>query len=185
MLVEIKTRNMKIDDKLHDYMDSKTEKLEKYLSEIQTAKVEIEYEKNARIHDDRFKTQITVLGKGFVLRAEERTGDPFASFDKANERIQSQIRKFKGKHYRGKSNRGIKDQLVEQNAQLPEIDSGPTIVRRKKFFLQPMDEYEAIEKSNLSDHPDFYVFFNKKTDSVNVLYKRHNDSYGLIDTELT
>ena len=58
------------------------------------------------------------------------------------------------------------------------------IARRKKFYLSPMNEEEAIEQSNLQDHPDFFVFFNKDSDSVNVLYKRHDDSYGLIDTEL-
>ena len=64
-------------------------------------------------------------------------------------------------------------------------DTAPVIARRKKFFVTPMDEMEAIEQMNLLGHDEFFVFFNVNTNSINVLYKRRDDSYGLIEPELS
>jgi putative sigma-54 modulation protein len=118
-----------------------------------------------------------------MLRAEERTDDIFAAFDAALDKIQRQIEKHKGKRERGWGAAAPK--LEEMTEVLEEEDTDSLlIVRRKKFTLNPMDEREAIEQSQMLDHEDFFVFYNINTDSVNVLYRRRDGTYGLIETEI-
>ena len=62
-----------------------------------------------------------------------------------------------------------------------DLDDAPAIVRRKQFALRPMDEWEAIEQMELLGHNNFFVFYNAQTEKINVLYKRHDGSLGLID----
>lgn len=186
--VDVKTHEMGADDRLYEYVTSKTVKLEKFLNGIQDAKVELTHAKTARQATDRYVAQVTVRGKGFTLRAEERTDDIYASFDSALEKLQRRIERYKGKHYRG---RGDGTSIAEEAMEMLEIadeedEEGelPKVARRKKFTLIPMDEQEALMQSTLVGHEDFFVFYNMDTSSVCVLYKRRDESYGLIETEI-
>ena len=181
--IDVKSRNLKVEDRLYDYVTSKTAKLDRYLNNIQSARVELTYAKTARSAEDRHIVQITLWGKGFMLRAEERTDDIFASFDAALDKIQRQIEKHKGKRLRGRGETAPKFEEMPEDLEDEEVDS-LLIVRRKKFTLNPMDEREAIEQSQMLDHEDFFVFYNVNTNSVNVLYRRRDGSYGLIETEI-
>ena len=179
--VEIKAREMKVNDRLNDYVVSKAEKLERYLNGIQKATIELSYAKSARQATDRHIVQITVSGKGFVLRSEERSDDIFVSFDSALDKLHRQIEKYKGKRDRRRGD-GI---TVSESMNIEDVvEEEPKIIRRKKFTLIPMDEYEAIEQGDLTGHEDFFVFYNMNTDSVNVLYRRRDGNYGLIETEI-
>lgn len=186
--VDVKTREMGEDERLYEYVISKTAKLEKFLNGINNAKVELVYDKNAKQVTDRYVVQITIRGKGFMLRAEERTDDIFVSFDSALEKLQRRIEKYKGKRFRG---RGDGKSLAKDAMEALEMDEREeaegeelVIARRKKFTLIPMDEQEALLQSNLLGHEDFFVFYNMDSASVCVLYKRRNGSYGLIETEI-
>lgn len=184
--VDVKANGMKLDDRLHDYVTGKASKLERYLPGIQEARVELTYSKSARNAFDRNIAQITVRGKNFTLRSEERTDDMFSAFDNAVDKIQRQIERYKGKHYRGPGDRKTIGEVAAQlfRGTRRKAGSESKILRRKQLILTPMDEQEAILQSELLGHDDFFVFFNVNTNAVNVLYRRRDGNYGLIETEL-
>jgi len=185
--VEIYGKNVEITERIHDYVDKKVSKLDRYLTNIEEARVDLSYIKSARNAADRQVAQITIRGKGFILRAEERADDIFAAIDLAVDKMQRRIERYKGKRYRGRANgKNIKpEEVVPVDAGEETTDElGPVIVRRKHFVLPPMDEYEAIEQMNLLGHEDFFVFYNANTNNINVLYKRRDGTFGLIETEI-
>jgi putative sigma-54 modulation protein len=87
---------MEVTDRIQDYVEKKVSKLDRYLSDIDEARVDLAYVKSARSADDRQVAQITVRGKGFILRAEERAEDIFAALDIALEKLQRQIAALQG-----------------------------------------------------------------------------------------
>lgn len=186
--VEINARNLDLTDRLKDYVTKKVSKMDRYLDIIEEAKVDLNYAKSARSASDRQVAQITVRGKGVLLRAEERTDDMFASVDAVLDKLYRQIERYKGKHWKsrgdGRSPKDIAqafDAIVPDTADLTVSDM---IVRRKKFMLTPMDEREAVEQMALLDHEDFFVFLNAETNQVNVLYRRLDGKLGLIESEI-
>jgi putative sigma-54 modulation protein len=79
----------------------------------------------------------------------------------------------------------MEDPELEFEEDLEDLDEEtPVIVKRKRFVLTPMDEYEAIEQMKLLGHEDFFIFYNVNTSGINVLYKRRDQSYGLIEPEV-
>lgn len=185
--VDVQSREMQVDDRLYDYVTTKVSKLDRYINGITDARVDLAHAKTARSAADRQVAQITIRGKGFILRAEERTDDIYAAFDQALDKIQRRIERFKGKRYRGRGDGTSVAQTALQAIETEERledEEPPAILRRKKFILIPMDEREAIEQMNLLGHEDFFVFFNVDTNAVNVLYRRRDGTYGLIETEI-
>ena len=184
--VEIYSRNLEITDRIRDYVDKKVSKLDRYLPGIDEARVDLSYERSARSAADRQVAQITVRGKGFILRSEERADDIFAALDIALDKIQRRIERFKGKRYRGRGNGIPAAEVVFQSEEFEDDtdDLGPVIARRKQFLLSPMDEIEALEQMELLGHENFFIFFNVSTNSINVLYRRRNGTYGLIEPEI-
>ncbi len=180
--VEIYARNMEVTDRIQEYATKKVGKLDRYLPGIDEVRVDLAYVKSARSSTDRQVAQITVRGKGFILRSEERADDIFAAMDTAVEKMQRQIERYKGKHYKGRGDGKSAAEVVEVVP--PEEDTGeigPIIARRKTFRLQPMSEMEAIEQMLLLGHENFFIFYNVNTNSINVLYHRRDGSYGLIE----
>lgn len=182
--VEITGRNMEVSDRINDYVTKKVSKLDRYLSEIEEARVDLAYIKSARSANDRQVAQITVRGKGFVLRSEERGDDIFATVDTALEKMQRRIERYKGKHYRGRGDGRSAAEVVPTPQVEEEEEAVPVIVRRKRFMITPMDEMEAIEQMQMLGHENFFVFFNAATNSMNVLYRRRDGTYGLIEPEI-
>ncbi len=184
--VEIYGHNMDVTDRIQDYITKKVSKLDRYLTNVEETRVDLSFLKSARSASDRQVAEITVRGKGIILRAEERSDDVFAAFDEAVDKIQRRMERFKGKRQRGRGDgRPASDvaQEIEEEAPVEE-EVGPTIVRRKKFALAPMDEYEAMEQMVLLGHENFFLFFNVNTNAINVLYQRRDGNYGLIEPEL-
>lgn len=185
--VEIYGRNIEVTDRIRDYVTKKVSKLDRYLSGIEEARVDVAYVKSARSATDRQVAQITVRGKGFILRSEERADDIFAAFDTALDKMQRRIERYKGKRYRGRGDGRTAADVAPILVEEFEEDTGelgPIIVRRKRFVLVPMDEMEAIEQMDLLGHESFFVFYNANTNAVNVLYKRRDGNYGLIEPEI-
>ncbi len=186
--VEIFGRNMEITDRIKDYVNKKVTKLDRYLNGIEDARVDLAYIKSARSAADRQVAEITVRGKGIILRAEERADDIYAALDKALEKLQRQMERYKGKHYRGRGNgRSVAQaEAVEEEVTSEEEveEQAPVIARRKHFVLTPMDEMEAIEQMTMLGHEDFFVFYNIGTNRINVLYRRRDGTYGLIEPEI-
>jgi len=180
--IEIQARNMRMTDNTREYVEKKAAKLERYLQEIDETRIELSHSKAARNANDRQVAQITIRGKGFILRTEERADDLHAAFDSAFDKIQRQIERYKGKHYRGRGDVRSAAEVFEE--EWPVDETGellPLIAKRKKFIMMPMNEEEAVEQMRLLGHNNFFVFFNAEKNSVQVLYRRRNGSYGLIE----
>jgi putative sigma-54 modulation protein len=162
--------------------------MDRYLDVIEEAKVDLNYAKSARSANDRQVAQITLWGKGVLLRAEERTDDIFASVDAVLDKLYRQIERYKGKHWKSRGDGRSAKELAQAIEPLPtdtaELTVGDMIVRRKQFLLTPMDEREAVEQMALLDHEDFFVFLNSDTNQVNVLYRRLDGKLGLIESEI-
>jgi putative sigma-54 modulation protein len=183
--VEIFGRNMEVTDRIEDYVTKKVSRLDRYLQEIEEARVDVAYIKSARSAQDRQVAQITVRGKGFILRSEERSDDIFSAFDTAMEKMQRRIERYKGKLNRGRGDgRSAAEVVPMETVEEESGELGPVIARRKRFMLVPMDELEALEQMELLGHEMFFVFYNANTNGINVLYKRRDGTYGLIEPEL-
>lgn len=183
--VEINVRELELSDRLRDYVGKKVSKIDRYLDVLEEANVDLSYAKSARNADDRHVAQVTIRGKGVLLRAEERSDDIFASVDAVVDKLYRQIERYKGKRWRSRGDgRSMKDAAEEMERELmEEAEETSQIVRRKKLSLTPMNEEEAIEQMALIDHQNFFVFLNSETDRVNVLYKRLDGAYGIIESD--
>ncbi len=180
-------KNMTVSERVNEYVMKKISKIGRYLSDIDDIRVDLGYLKSARSAADRYVSQITIHGKGYILRTEERAEDVSAAFDLSLDKMTRQIERFKGKRSKGRGDGTSaaevagEEPVLEENA---EPEEKPVIARRKKFHMVPMDEAEAIEQMQLLDHEDFFIFYNAATSDVNVIYKRHDGTYGLIETDI-
>jgi putative sigma-54 modulation protein len=177
MQLIIQGKNMEVTDRLREYVEKKVGKLDRYLPTITEARMELSVE-SARSAKDRQVAQLTVRSKGTFLRAEERTADMFASIDAIVDKMYRQIVRYKGKRYGRGRGPGEIPPVEEFEEEEPR-----RIVRTKRFQVAPMDEEEAVEQMELLGH-DFFVFFNVNTNEVNVIYRRKDGNYGLIEPEL-
>ena len=180
--VDIQTRQMELTPKLEEYVASKAGRLDKYLPLIEEARVELTHHKSARLATDRSVAEITVWGKGVVLRTEERSDEPLAAFDSALDKLQRKIERYKGKHYHGRGDgRSVADALAASEPEPEDGEASPLIVRRKTFAVHAMNELEAVEQMKLLGHENFFIFLNDATSHISILYRRRDGSYGLIE----
>jgi putative sigma-54 modulation protein len=181
--VDIFARNLEVDDRIKDLVTQKASKLDRYLSEIEQVKVDLDYIKSAREATDRFVAQITVRGRRALLRTEERSDELRTAFDLAIDKMQRQLERYKGKHYRSRGER----RSTAEVAALPAaetVEPVSIISHRKTFDLVPMSEAEALEQMKYLGHDNFFIFINIETDSISVLYRRRDDTYGLIEPKI-
>lgn len=187
MTIEVKlfARDLKVTDRLREYVEKKVSKLDRYIQNINEARVDLAHVKTARDANDRYVAQITIRGKGFILRAEERSDDIVTAIDTALPKIQRRIRRYKGKRYQQRvDGSSFDEEDIEYPLEDEEIIEGPKIVRRKQFILTPMDDKEAVEQMELLGHQNFFLFLNGETGQINVLYRRRDGSYGVIEPEI-
>lgn len=180
---EIFARNMDVTQRIQEYVTKKVSKLDRYISNIEETRVDLAYVKSARSASDRHVAQLTLRGRGYILRAEERADDIFAAIDAALDKMQRQIERYKGKRYRGRGDGTPAHEIVSETEAIEE-EPTPIIARRKEFTLVPMDELEAIEQMKLLGHENFFVFYNVNTNAINILYTRRDGTYGLIEPKL-
>jgi putative sigma-54 modulation protein len=184
--VRINVHDMELTDRLSETVTKKVSKLDRYLDILEEATVDLSYIESARDANDRQVAQITVRGKGVLLRAEERTDDIFASVDAVLDKITKQIRRYKGRRWNRRGDgRSVADLELEQRPQEEEMEVGEErIARRKRFMLTPMDVNEAVEQMDLLGHEDFFVYLDAETNNTHVLYRRRDGTLGLIETEI-
>ncbi|MBP9675783.1 MAG: ribosome-associated translation inhibitor RaiA [Anaerolineaceae bacterium] len=180
----INVKNMELTDRVEEYIKKKTPRFERLLPDIESTKFDLSFAKNARNRADREIAQITITGKNFVLRTEERDVDIITAIDRAVDKMQRQIERFKGKRSRGRGTGVPASEVVTPSPVDDEPEIKNVIVRRKTFTLVPMDENEAIEQMALLDHEDFFIFYNVNTNSINVLYQRRDGDFGLIEPSI-
>jgi putative sigma-54 modulation protein len=182
MRVTVKGRNVQVTDPLKAYAEKKLQKLTKYFNNIKEAEVTQSIQRNWHI------VEVLVEGDGIFLRGEERSGDMYASIDAVVEKLEKQLERFKGKllaHPRpAETTEGeegaedLTDELTDEEAE----EGLPTVVKTKRFAIKPMAAEEAALQMELLNH-DFFVFLNSETEQVNVLYRRKDGNYGLIEPE--
>lgn len=195
MDVQIKTKNIRLTDALETYIQRKYQKLEKVNVRVIDAKIEVRSDRK-KTGGEHYVVQLTLATPDNILRAEESNADLHTAIDLAIDRMERQIRRFRDKQvFQRRRQKALSHSVVEQPLtpeHAPELpldgvdDDEPsveTLVRRKRFKLQPMDEDEAIEQMELLGH-DFFVFFNPDEAQINVLYRRRDGQYGLILPEL-
>ena len=187
MQLIIQGKNIEVTDRLREYVEKKVNRLDRYLPNITEARVELSTE-SARSAEHRQVAQLTLRAKGKILRSEERTDDIFASIDTMINKMHRQIARYKGK--RRDKGRGaeapLPDEFLIEYEELEEeeiVESPRHIVRTKRFDMVPMDEEEAVEQMELLGH-SFFVFYNINDEGINVLYKRRDGDYGLIQPVL-
>jgi putative sigma-54 modulation protein len=182
--VEVQTRQIRLTERIEEYVAKKAGNLDHYLPSIDEARVELSHHKAARDVNDRNVAQITVFGKGFTLRSEERADEALAAFDRALDNMHRQIERYKGKKYHGRGDGRSAAEVAEDIIDDETGELSPLFAKRKKFILYPMTEDEALIQMRNLGHDNFFIFYNAETSKINVLYRRRNGSYGLIEPEL-
>lgn len=173
MKVIITGRKIDISAGMRSYTEKKLQKLDKFFDDAADAQVTLSVEK------DRQTAELTIYFGGYVYRAEDTTEDMYASIDRSVDLIERQIRKNKTrleKKLRG----GAFDVPNEATVEMEEKEF--KIVRSKKHALKPMSPEEAILQMNLLGH-EFFVFHNDETDKIDIVYRRKDGNYGLIEAE--
>lgn len=182
MDVVIHSRNMDVSPRIQSYIEKKIERLDRYMPNISEVRVDVGEERSNRM-GNRMVAQITLRHiRGTILRAEERSNDIFAAVDVVIDKMYRQIERYKGKRRRrGDMQENFTD--YETAVELTEEELEPhTVIRRKQFSVEPVNEEEAIEQMELLGH-DFFVFVNADTSSVNVVYRRKDGNFGLLEPE--
>ena len=171
MKYNIRGNKIDVTEAISDYIKSKVSKLEKYLDD--NDEVEAKAIVSAKGHDQ--KVEITIWSGKYNIRAEVVNADLYSAIDLVIDKLERQFKK-----YRGKLNiKRAKEEYISEIEDLFEEEE-QKIVRRKEVYLKPIDEEEAITQMELLGH-SFFVFKNVETGKINVVYKRSDSDYGLIE----
>ena len=172
----ISGRNIDITDGLRSAVEDKLGKLEKFFTDDTEIHVTLSVEK------ERQKIEVTIPVKGNIIRSEQVSNDMYVSIDLVEEIIERQLRKYRKKIIDKKQNAGTFQQAFIEKDFEDENTNEIKIIRTKRFGIKPMFPEDACIQMDLLGH-DFYVFFNAETEEVNVVYKRKNGTFGLIEPE--
>ena len=179
MELQITGKNIELLPTARSYIVRKLGKLSRHLPNIMESKIEVSEEKT-KSPQQRFVVQVTVNSSGTLLRGEERGEDLFMAVDKVVAVMNRQIEHYKGKLYdKGRGSSLAKDEFSEE----VETELSRKVVKVKRFAVKPMSVAEAIDQMELLGH-DFFLFFNADTVGLNIIYRRKDGDYGLIEPEL-
>ena len=172
MKYNIRGNKIDVTEAINGYIKSKLSKLEKYLDDNDN--VEAKSIISARGKDQ--KVEVTISSGKYHIRAEETNDNLYSAIDLVVDKLERQFKKYKGKL---SSRKIIKEEVLPEIEDLFE-EEDQTIVRRKEIFLKPIDEEEAITQMELLGH-SFFIFKNVENDKINVVYKRKDGDYGVIE----
>jgi putative sigma-54 modulation protein len=176
-------RNIEITDALKNYLDKKLERLDRYMNGIVDAKVVLSMATAPRV-ENRAKCEIQLNVPKGIVRVEESDPDMYAAIDKSIDRLETQLKRFKERHFNGHHSAARRQALLSAapNAALleEEEESSPQIVRVKRFAVKPMAPEDAAIQMEALGH-DFFVFRNAETENFAVIYRRRDGNYGLIE----
>ncbi|NLT94703.1 MAG: ribosome-associated translation inhibitor RaiA [Clostridia bacterium] len=177
MKITVKGKNFEVTPALREYVEKKVGRIQKYFDgELREATVTLVVERE--LH----RVEVTIPIDGYILRGEEETTDMYNSIDNVADKLERQVRKYKTRINRKIKNISVLDLVPNGASVKEEVAPEPQIVRTKHFALKPMTEEEAVLQMDLLGH-SFYVFLNAETEEVNVVYKRKDGNYGLIEPE--
>jgi putative sigma-54 modulation protein len=180
MQFQVKGRNLEVSEAIRDYAEQKLGKLERQLTDPRV-ELELTVEKNPSIAESQV-AEATIWTRGPVLRAREASSDMRASIDQLVEKLERQVTRYRT---RGRSRRrraARASELAQEPVSVSEEQSEPEIVKTKQFVVNPMNAEEAVLQLELIGH-DFFVFRNAGSGDVNVVYRRRDGDYGLIEPQ--
>jgi putative sigma-54 modulation protein len=170
--------NVEVSETIRAYVEKKVGKLGRYLPTLDEGKVEISQE-GTKLPQQRFTVQVTLDSRGVLIRAQEKSKDMRAAVDKVVDVLSKRIERYKGKLY--DKGRGVS--FARQGAAIEEESEAPQkVVKTKHFSVKPMPIDEAVNQMELLGH-DFFLFVDADTDRLNLLYRRDDRNYGLIEPE--
>ncbi|TAH51889.1 MAG: ribosome-associated translation inhibitor RaiA [Chloroflexota bacterium] len=182
MELVITGKNMHVSDRTEKFVRQKLSRLDRHLHEPVEARVELSQE-NTKNANQRHIVQVTLYKNGTIIRAEERAADLKIAVDAVVDKLGKQIRRFKDKQVRKRRvNAAAAEAILEAVAE-GEIEEEPRLVRTKRFKTTPMSTDEAIDQMELLGH-SFFLFYNAATDELNVVYRRDDGNYGLLEPQL-
>jgi putative sigma-54 modulation protein len=179
MRLEVKGKNVEVSDAVRAYAEEKLGKLERQLNGETVVELELWEERNPSIAASHV-AEGTVWTKGPVLRARESSPDVKASIDQLADKLERQVKRYREKR-RGGGRRAGSEQQDNGTPVVPGEES-PVIVKTKTFPVKPMSPEEAVLQMELLGH-DFFVFRNEESNEVNVVYRRRDSNYGLIEPQ--
>lgn len=190
MQTVIKGKNIEVSTSLRRYVEAKCAKLPRYLDNITSVDVELSAE-STRSARTRQVVQVTLNANGTLLRAEVRADDMFSAVDSVMDKIRRQVRSYKDRLYnrskiaanRAKPAESPSPEEAAPSEEPEETSSAERIVKVKHFQLKPLAPEEAVDQMELLGH-DFFMFTDRSSELVNVVYRRRDGTYGLLIPEL-
>src|SRR5437588_3159236 len=177
MRLQVKGKNVEVSDSIRRYAEEKLRKLDRQLHALTQVELELRVEKNPSISENQV-AEATIWTKGPTLRAREASTDMKSSIDQLTDKLLRQV-----EHYRAKrSRRQVRGNGSPPGGSMstPDEETGPRIVKTKQFSVKPMSPEEAAMQLELVGH-DFFVFRNDESADLNVIYRRRDGDYGLIE----
>jgi putative sigma-54 modulation protein len=179
MQVQVITKNLKVEGDIKEYAEKKLNKLTKYLNSISSIKLELVEEKSkSRLHT--YSAQVTLNVKGFLIRGEQKGDDAHATVDAVADVMERLINKYKAR-YEVRESESIR-KLVNSEVQREDEEEKTGVVKLKRFTIKPMTVDEAIDQMEFIGH-DFFIYINGNNNSINVVYKRKDGKYGVLQPE--
>ena len=178
MRLQVKGKNVEVTDSIREYAEEKLSKLGRQLADPTRVELELAVERNPSISQNHV-AEATIWTKGPILRAREASADHRASIDQLVDKLERQVKRYRDKR-RSRRDRQLPEAGILEEA-IP-IDEDPRIVKSKQFAVKPMGPEEAVLQLELVGH-DFFVFQNADTGDVNVVYRRRDGAYGLIEPQ--
>lgn len=171
MNILVNGRHLEVTPALKSYAEEKIKKFEKYSSDITEATVTLSVEKY------RHKAEVLLKANGMLIQAESVTGEIYSAIDEVSEKLDRQVKKYKGKlvsHRKGSA------RSAETASETSSLQEGARIIKNKRFELKPMSSDEASMQMELLDK-SFYIFINDISGDINVIYRRQDGNFGLIE----
>jgi putative sigma-54 modulation protein len=169
---------MEPSDALKSYAHDKISRIEKYLDSVLEANVVLSVEKFRHIAD------VTILSDGLKINGQEQTEDMYSAIDMVVDKIERQVKRYRQKIKSKKGSKRTRTREGSLEAEVEEevrqVDDRPQLIRARQMFAKPMDVDEAVMQLDLSNET-FLVFTNSATEKINVLHRREDGNYGLIE----
>jgi len=179
MRLQVKGRNLEVSEQIRTYAEEKMGKLDRLVSDPTRVELELAVEKNPSIADNHV-AEATVWTKGPVLRARETSSDMKASIDQLVAKLERQVKRYREKRRIAPRRHARDGGVPAEPAPLEASEDDTTIVKTKQFSMSPLSPEEAVLQLELVGH-DFFVFRNAETEVINVVYRRRDGDYGLIE----
>jgi putative sigma-54 modulation protein len=179
MRLQVKGKNVEVSEAIRTYAEEKLGRLERQLADPTRVELELAVERNPSIADNHV-AEATIWTKGPVLRAKEASADMRASIDLLVDKLERQVSRYREKRRGHRRDNGPAPAEQQSSYVATDEEGGPVIVKTKQFALNPMTAEEAVLQLELVGH-DFFVFRNSESGEINVVYRRRDGGYGLIE----